>query len=208
MTVRHATAHPASSTHGRLSTSNAAAVSFRLPSAIPLCRPRRVSTINIVIIAHDMSPRPYTIHNIYTMSLQARKLRGSDKVAARKAQAVADDHEAIERFNADGLEARNIDDAIAMLASSNLGSDGTNASGAGGAAGAGGSDDAHPEKRMKASFARFKERELPLIKAEYPTLRMTQHLDMLKRKWDKSPENPLVQAERAKAAEGASWKEK
>ena len=66
--------------------------------------------------------------------------------------------------------------------------------------------DAHPERRMKASFERFKQHELPLLKEEYPSLKMSQHLEMLKRKWDKSPENPMVIAAKAAQTQASSWK--
>ena len=67
-------------------------------------------------------------------------------------------------------------------------------------------DDAHPEKRMKAAWARYQEREMPLLKAEYKTLRLTQLKEMLWRKWQKSPENPTVAAAKAEAAASAAWK--
>jgi hypothetical protein len=63
-------------------------------------------------------------------------------------------------------------------------------------------DDKHPEKRAKAAYARYRERELPILKKEYPSLRMSQHLEMLQRAWNKSSENPIVAAERLKQASG------
>lgn len=131
--------------------------------------------------------------------------RGTDKVATRKATKASEDWHTAERKDAPSLEARTIEDAIAVLSV---------ATGAKG--GAGGSDDdheadldrvaaisatlssgatlkmddKHPERRMKAAYKRFEERELPLLKAEFPTLRRTQINEMLWRKWGKSPENP------------------
>lgn len=76
-------------------------------------------------------------------------------------------------------------------------------------------EDRHPERRMKAAYKRFEERELPLLKEEFPTLRRSQLTDMLFRwggsdgvctverrhngriscrKWQRSPENPMNQA--------------
>jgi len=49
----------------------------------------------------------------------------------------------------------------------------------------------HPEKRMKAAFLEFEERELPRLKKENPNLRLSQLKQMLKKDWMKSPENPL-----------------
>jgi hypothetical protein len=67
-------------------------------------------------------------------------------------------------------------------------------------------DDKNPEKRMKAAWARYQEREMPALKAEYKTLRLTQLKEMLWRKWQKSPENPAVAAAKAEAAASAAWK--
>ena len=51
--------------------------------------------------------------------------------------------------------------------------------------------DMHPEKRMKAAYAAFEERELPRLKAENPNLRLSQLKQMLRKDWMKSPENPM-----------------
>ena len=51
--------------------------------------------------------------------------------------------------------------------------------------------DRHPEKRLKAAYAAFEERELPLLKAENPNLRQSQVKQLVRKKWMKSPENPM-----------------
>ena len=51
----------------------------------------------------------------------------------------------------------------------------------------------HPERRMKAAYAAYEERELPKLKAENPNLRLSQLKQMLRKDWMKSPENPLNQ---------------
>lgn len=51
--------------------------------------------------------------------------------------------------------------------------------------------DKHPEKRMKAAYAAFEERELPRLKQENPNLRQSQVKQLLRKEWLKSPENPL-----------------
>ncbi|KAJ3077950.1 hypothetical protein HDU99_000860 [Rhizoclosmatium hyalinum] len=51
--------------------------------------------------------------------------------------------------------------------------------------------DKHPERRMKSAWAAFEERELPILKAENPTLRLSQLKQLLQKKWKKSPENPM-----------------
>lgn len=51
--------------------------------------------------------------------------------------------------------------------------------------------DKHPEKRLKAAYAAFEERELPRLKAENPNLRQSQVKQLLRKEWMKSPENPM-----------------
>lgn len=44
---------------------------------------------------------------------------------------------------------------------------------------------------MKAAYTEFEERELPRLKAENPNLRLSQLKQMLRKEWQKSPDNPL-----------------
>ncbi|XP_076301136.1 coiled-coil domain-containing protein 124 [Lasioglossum baleicum] len=53
--------------------------------------------------------------------------------------------------------------------------------------------DRHPEKRVKAAYASFEERMMPIIKEQNPTLRLSQLKQLLKKEWMKSTENPLNQ---------------
>ncbi|XP_015171355.1 PREDICTED: coiled-coil domain-containing protein 124 [Polistes dominula] len=53
--------------------------------------------------------------------------------------------------------------------------------------------DRHPEKRLKAAYASFEEKMMPIIKELNPTLRLSQLKQILKKEWMKSPENPLNQ---------------
>jgi len=53
--------------------------------------------------------------------------------------------------------------------------------------------DIHPEKRLKAAYAVFEERELPRLKSENPNLRLSQLKQLLKKEWLKSPDNPMNQ---------------
>lgn len=53
--------------------------------------------------------------------------------------------------------------------------------------------DIHPEKRLKAAYAAFEERELPRLKSENPNLRLSQLKQLLKKEWLKSPDNPMNQ---------------
>lgn len=52
----------------------------------------------------------------------------------------------------------------------------------------------HPERRVKAAYAAYEERELPRLKAEYPGLRLAQLREKLYRQWLKAPENPFNQS--------------
>ncbi|VDD87965.1 unnamed protein product [Enterobius vermicularis] len=53
--------------------------------------------------------------------------------------------------------------------------------------------DRHPEKRVKAAYAAFEEKMMPRLKVEHPTFRLSQLRQVLKKEWQKSPENPLNQ---------------
>lgn len=53
--------------------------------------------------------------------------------------------------------------------------------------------DRHPEKRVKAAYAAFEERRMQALKAENPNLRLSQLRQMLKKEWQRSPENPMNQ---------------
>lgn len=76
------------------------------------------------------------------------------------------------------VEARSVDDAIATLSVESK-------------------VERHPEKRMKAAYLEFEERELPRLKQENPNLRLSQLKQMLKKDWMKSPDNPMNAAHRA-----------
>lgn len=51
--------------------------------------------------------------------------------------------------------------------------------------------DRHPEKRMKAAYKAFEAEHLPRIKAENPSMRLSQWKQIMHREWTKSPQNPL-----------------
>ncbi|ELU14377.1 hypothetical protein CAPTEDRAFT_224864 [Capitella teleta] len=57
--------------------------------------------------------------------------------------------------------------------------------------------DKHPERRAKAAYAAFEEKNLPILKSENPNMRLSQLKQMLRKDWMKSPENPLNQKLRA-----------
>ncbi|NXL99361.1 CC124 protein, partial [Tyrannus savana] len=76
------------------------------------------------------------------------------------------------------VEARTIEDAIAVLSVANDG-------------------DRHPERRMKAAFTAFEELHLPRLKQENPNMRLSQLKQLLKKEWMRSPENPMNQRHKA-----------
>ncbi|CAI2321720.1 unnamed protein product [Caenorhabditis sp. 36 PRJEB53466] len=52
-------------------------------------------------------------------------------------------------------------------------------------------EDKHPEKRMRAAYLAFEEKRLAELKIKHPTYRLSQLKQVLKKEWQKSPENPL-----------------
>ncbi|KAF9435138.1 hypothetical protein BGZ76_006846 [Entomortierella beljakovae] len=114
----------------------------------------------------------------------------SQKKAVKKA-------EKVEAFSAEvkpveEFSASNIDDALDLLSLT-----GSSTGGSGQApttTGKGKDVDRHPERRFKAAFAAYLERELPILKKEHPGLRQNQMQDMIYKQFQKSPENPFNQA--------------
>lgn len=82
--------------------------------------------------------------------------------------------ENVNHLTIEGEVGRTVDEAIAIL---------SNASEA--------ELDKHPERRLKAAYAAFEEQQLPIVKAENPNLRLSQLKQMIRKDWNKSPENPL-----------------
>lgn len=87
----------------------------------------------------------------------------------------------------DVYSASNLDDALSLLESLTVEP-------------ATGSIERHPERRMKAAYAAFEEREMPELKAQNPGLRHSQLKEKLFRMWQKAPENPFNQAHIAHTA--------
>ncbi|XP_073820174.1 coiled-coil domain-containing protein 124 [Musca autumnalis] len=54
-------------------------------------------------------------------------------------------------------------------------------------------EDKHPEKRMRAAYKAFEAANLPRIKAENPSMRLSQWKQILMKEWNKSPDNPFNQ---------------
>ncbi|KKZ62454.1 hypothetical protein EMCG_03117 [[Emmonsia] crescens] len=54
--------------------------------------------------------------------------------------------------------------------------------------------DRHPERRFKAAYAAFEARRLPEIEQEQPGLRRQQRIELVRKEFEKSEENPFNQA--------------
>lgn len=83
--------------------------------------------------------------------------------------------ENMNRLEPETIEASGIDEAIKALSMSEAASD------------------KHPEKRLKAAFKAYEAENLPRIKAENPSMRLSQWKQILFKEWTKSPQNPLNQ---------------
>lgn len=53
--------------------------------------------------------------------------------------------------------------------------------------------DRHPERRFKAAYAAYEARRLPELEQEQKGLRRQQRIDLVRKEFEKSPENPFNQ---------------
>ena len=53
--------------------------------------------------------------------------------------------------------------------------------------------DRHPERRFKAAYAAFEARRLPEVEEEYKGLRKQQRVEIVRKEFERSPENPFNQ---------------
>eukprot|EP00160_Parvularia_atlantis_P016101 Unigene4934_Nuclearia_a/m.15113 Unigene4934_Nuclearia_a/g.15113 ORF Unigene4934_Nuclearia_a/g.15113 Unigene4934_Nuclearia_a/m.15113 type:complete len:243 (-) Unigene4934_Nuclearia_a:63-791(-) len=112
--------------------------------------------------------------------------RGPEKKIAAKEKAIA---EFKPPTAAEEYQARNIDDALDLLEITTGGS----SSAAAGSAAVDAAIDRHPERRMKAAYAAYEEKWIPLMKEENPGLRLSQLKERIFKQWQKAPENPMNQ---------------
>jgi len=52
----------------------------------------------------------------------------------------------------------------------------------------------HPERRYKAAYKAYEERRMPELEVEHSGLRKQQRVELIKKEFEKSPENPFNQA--------------
>eukprot|EP00088_Acartia_fossae_P060613 TRINITY_DN7260_c0_g1_i3.p1 TRINITY_DN7260_c0_g1~~TRINITY_DN7260_c0_g1_i3.p1 ORF type:complete len:236 (-),score=95.82 TRINITY_DN7260_c0_g1_i3:209-916(-) len=127
----------------------------------------------------------------------AARAANAAKGGSSAAQQAVDTHltkplqENVNRIQVEGEEARTVDEAIAVLSLKDNGGE----SGGGGPA-----VDKHPEKRMKAAYEEFEKSRLPQLKKENPNMRLSQLKQMLRKEWQKHPDNPLIKQLAAMAA--------
>lgn len=53
--------------------------------------------------------------------------------------------------------------------------------------------DKHPEKRVKSAYLSYESVHLPKLKSDNPNMRLSQLKQLLKKQWQKAPENPFNQ---------------
>ncbi|CAF0868633.1 unnamed protein product [Adineta ricciae] len=119
----------------------------------------------------DLAPKKVT-----QAQIQQRQATAAAAVPDEPKQNTTNDlplEENVNRLQIDGHSARNVDDAIHVLKSTQA------------------SVDSHPEKRMKAAYETFETENLPRLKQEHPTLRLSQLKQLMKKEWMKSPDNPF-----------------
>ncbi|CAH3971345.1 unnamed protein product [Pieris brassicae] len=123
-------------------------------------------------------PPPPKITRAQISQIKEKTIRHEPTVKTVPARVVVEEpplQENLNRLQIDGELAQTVDEAISILSEK--------------------SDvDKHPEKRLKAAYTAFEEINLPRLKAENPSLRLSQLKQMLRKEWLKSPQNPLNQA--------------
>ncbi|KAJ2517338.1 hypothetical protein GGI11_001340 [Coemansia sp. RSA 2049] len=123
---------------------------------------------------------------------QRASARGTKKTEEKEQQIAAAEQENKE---IESFAASNLDDALNLMDSLNEPSSSVpSGSTSGGTASLGGAAalvDRHPERRAKAAYKLFLDREIPRMREENPALRLSKIRDLLWKEWQKSPENPL-----------------
>jgi len=61
--------------------------------------------------------------------------------------------------------------------------------------------DKHPEKRMRAAWNTFYEKQLPIYKIAYPSLKRSQLINLMQKEFKKSPDNPVYKKQMQTAKE-------
>ncbi|ORX59694.1 DUF1014-domain-containing protein [Hesseltinella vesiculosa] len=107
------------------------------------------------------------------------KISGADKKAAKKSAKV--EQASTARRTIPEFSASNIDDALDLLSLNDSSSVKDK------------DVERHPERRFKAAYAAYLDREMPQLKQDNPGLRKTQLEQIAYKNFQKSPENPFNQ---------------
>ncbi|XP_045215838.1 coiled-coil domain-containing protein 124-like [Mercenaria mercenaria] len=127
------------------------------------------------------APKPKAAQKLSRAQIAAQQEQLRQEAAAADEKEASQLHhevpleENVNRLEAEGHEARSVEDAIAVLSVKEA------------------ELERHPEKRMKAAYQKYEEDNLPQLKQENPNMRLSQLKQMLKKDWMKSPENPMNQ---------------
>ncbi|XP_046574387.1 coiled-coil domain-containing protein 124-like [Haliotis rubra] len=113
------------------------------------------------------------------IAAQQERLQAAAAAAEKQEKELVHDEKPLEeninRLDVEGQEARTVEEAISLLSIKQE------------------KLERHPEKRVKAAYTDFEAEHLPRLKQENPNLRLSQLKQMLKKEWQKSPDNPLNQ---------------
>ena len=116
---------------------------------------------------------------------QKKIQRAKREVGAEEYEAALDEHggsHSNRAVGADDVDARSLEAAVAALSVSGAGVEE--------------SDDRYPERRARAAFAAYQERELSRLRGDRPGLKLSQYKELVWRSWQKSPENPIFMSGR------------
>ncbi|XP_022117654.1 coiled-coil domain-containing protein 124 [Pieris rapae] len=123
-------------------------------------------------------PPPPKITRAQISQIKEKAIRPEPTVKSVPARVVVEEpplEENLNRLQIDGELAQTVEEAISILSEN-------------------ADVDKHPEKRLKAAYTAFEEINLPRLKAENPSLRLSQLKQMLRKEWLKSPQNPMNQS--------------
>ncbi|CAK1544385.1 unnamed protein product [Leptosia nina] len=118
-------------------------------------------------------PQPQKITRAQISQIKEKTIRAESEKPVPNRVVVEEPplQENLNRLQIEGESARSVDEAISILSEK-------------------GDIDKHPEKRLKAAYTAFEESNLPRLKSENPTLRLSQLKQLLRKEWLKSPQNP------------------
>mmetsp|Transcript_32088 Transcript_32088/g.80747 ORF Transcript_32088/g.80747 Transcript_32088/m.80747 type:complete len:206 (-) Transcript_32088:479-1096(-) len=118
--------------------------------------------------------------NFFVAPKKKTKAKPQPEVEENVNHKMRDQAMALAEQGIDSAHARGVDDATNLLSTLNTG---------------GPEADAHPERRRKAAFKAYEEREIPVVRAENPGLKLSQVKEIIFKAWQKSPENPVNMTE-------------